>query len=70
MNNNKKKGIMFLICAIAFYAAALIYLLGDESTTFGIIWLCIGSTWLCLGVAGLNKSKKDDNENSDINKKE
>ena len=53
----KKTGIKYFLCAVAFYIAAAILFIEDD-TSVGVAFLCIGSMWLCMAAAYNNKSKK------------
>ncbi len=55
----KKLSIVYYLVAAAFFAGAIINFFGSNNS-FGIFWLCLGSTFLCLGSVFVNKSKQAD----------
>lgn len=62
MKNYRGIAIVFYLCAVAFYALAVINILDSEQRSMGITWFCVGSMWMCLGSLYLNKSKNEDDD--------
>lgn len=68
--NYKKAGIIFYLCAIMFYVAAMLTFFFNENKGMGAMWMCLGSSWLCLGTVFTSKSKKENEEGKDEDKKD
>lgn len=60
MKKFKISAILYYVAALCWYIAAIIGFTHDSSS-MGVVWLCLGSATLCLGSASLNKYRKEKN---------
>ena len=59
--------VIYFIGAIGAYITAALNFIGGHNISLGVTLLCLGSAMLCFGSIELNKMKKKDEENIEIN---
>ena len=67
MNKNKTNSILYYICSVLWYLAAILKFATGNNNSLGFVYICLGSSFLCLGSMHVKEAKDnndDDNKNN------
>ena len=69
MENHKRNGIICYIAAAVFDIAAVVSFFTRDSSSMGIMWLCLGSAFLCFGSSHMAKARTEDKKDPEDGEK-
>lgn len=60
MKNYRTIALIFYLCSVVFYVAALVSVFSNKERLMNVTWMSLGTTCLCLGTVFYNKVQVQD----------